>query len=67
MSEKQFYTVKDIAERYRLDEATIYRMIRRNDVSYHRIGRVIRFSEKQVAAFDLWTLVPAREDENETS
>ena len=46
-----FYTVKELAELFKVTEKTIYRMVDRGELPCHRIGRIKRFSRDDVEAF----------------
>lgn len=57
-----FYTVKKLANLLSVHQDTIYRMVKRNEIAHHRIGKEIRFSPEQISEIKKATLIPARED-----
>jgi len=44
-------SVNDVAEMLRLSTTTVLRMIAREEVRIHRLGRVLRVSQEDLAAF----------------
>ena len=51
MPEKEFYSVKELAELLGVCEMTIYRMMKRGEIAYYSIGRAKRFRREDVEAF----------------
>jgi len=49
--EKEFYTVKELAELLEVTAQTIYRMMRRGQIAYYSIGRAKRFRRSDVESF----------------
>jgi excisionase family DNA binding protein len=47
----EFYTVGQLAELLQLTPMTIYRMVRRGELTCHAIGRIKRFRRGDVEAF----------------
>lgn len=47
----KLYTVPEVAAIYRVKPATVYAWIRSNQLGAVRIGRLIRITETQLAAF----------------
>ncbi len=41
-SEKEFFSVREVAEKLGVVKDTIYRLIRRGELPYHRVGRAVR-------------------------
>lgn len=50
-TDKEFFTVKDLAEWLQVNEQTIYRLERRGDLLSYSIGRAKRFRREDVEAF----------------
>lgn len=50
-AQPEFYTVGQLAELLQLTPMTIYRMVRRGDLTCHAIGRIKRFRRGDVEAF----------------
>jgi excisionase family DNA binding protein len=51
MTEKEFYTVRELAELLDVNQQTIYRLVRRGELPCHAIGRAKRFRKTDVEAF----------------
>lgn len=51
MSDVDAYTVKEVAERLQLSEATVQRMVARHEIPHMRFGKAIRIP---VARYDQW-------------
>jgi excisionase family DNA binding protein len=47
----RFYSVKELAKILNVTEMTIYRLMRRGELSYHQIGRAKRFSSENIKEF----------------
>jgi len=49
--EKEFYTVKELADLLEITTTTVYRMMRRGQIAYYSIGRAKRFRKADVESF----------------
>ena len=49
--EKEFYTVKELAELLQVTPTTIYRLMNRGELAYHQVGRAKRFSREDVEEY----------------
>ena len=49
MRDEILYTPEEIAQKLKLSKYTIYEMIKRGEISAHRIGRSLRITETQLA------------------
>ncbi len=50
-AQPEFYTVGQLAELLQLTPMTIYRMVRRGELTCHAIGRIKRFRRGDIEAF----------------
>jgi excisionase family DNA binding protein len=48
----RLYKVKEVAERLRVCERTVYRLIASNQLGHRRVNRMIRISEEDLLAFE---------------
>ncbi len=51
MGEKEFLTVKEVAELLRVKPLTIYRMVKDSRLKGYSIGRNLRFKRQDIDAF----------------
>ena len=58
--DKPFYTVAEAAELLRVNEKTIYRMIKARKIEYYKVGVQIRISAAELERLK----VPAENQEN---
>ena len=58
--DKPFYTVAEAAELLRVNEKTIYRMIKARKIAYYKVGVQIRISAAELERLK----VPAENQEN---
>ena len=49
--EKEFYTVKELAELLCVKPLTIYRMVQRKELPHYKIGRSVRFRRDDIEAY----------------
>ena len=48
---QEFYTVKELAELLRVTEMTIYRLVKRGELTAYHIGRAMRFRRDDIEVF----------------
>ena len=48
---KEFYTVEEVAKMFEITTRTVYRLIKRNEISFIKVGKQIRFSQKHLDDF----------------
>ena len=60
MRDEILFTPEEIAQKLKLSKYTIYEMIKRGEISAHRIGRSLRVTESQLEAY----LMQSRRSEN---
>jgi len=48
MNQEKYLTIKELAEILQLKEITLRRMVWKDEIPYHRIGRSIRFKLSEV-------------------
>lgn len=48
---RTLYTIKELAELLAVTEITIFRLMRRGDLPYYKIGRATRFDPADIDAF----------------
>lgn len=51
MRDEILYTPEEIAQKLKLSKYTIYEMIKRGEISAHRIGRSLRITETQLQTY----------------
>ena len=51
IEDKEFYTVKELAQMLQVTDMTIYRMVHRGELACHNIGRAKRFRRDDVEVF----------------
>jgi putative molybdopterin biosynthesis protein len=51
LGSREFYTVSQLANLLQLTEMTIYRMVNRGELPCYEIGRVKRFSQRDIDQF----------------
>ena len=51
MRDEILYTPEEIAQKLKLSKYTIYEMIKRGEISAHRIGRSLRITESQLRTY----------------
>ncbi len=51
MRDEVLYTPEEIAQKLKLSKYTIYEMIKRGEISAHRIGRSLRITESQLETY----------------
>jgi len=49
--EKEFYTVRELAELFCVKPLTIYRMVQRKELPFHKIGRSVRFRRDDIEEY----------------
>ena len=49
--EKKYHTVPDVAKMLGVSERAIRNWIARKQISYYRVGRLIRFDDAQISSF----------------
>jgi excisionase family DNA binding protein len=49
--EKEFYTVKELAQKFRVTERTIRNMMELGELAYYQIGRQKRISKEDMAQY----------------
>jgi excisionase family DNA binding protein len=49
--EKEFYTVKELAELLVVKPVTIYRLVKRGDIPCYNVGGLKRFSKKDIDSY----------------
>lgn len=49
--DREFYTVKELAELFRVTPLTIYRLANRGEIASYKIGRATRIRKRDVEAF----------------
>ncbi len=50
-SDKEFYTVKELAELLCVKPLTIYRMVQRQELPFYKIGRSVRFRRDDIEEY----------------
>ena len=60
MRDEILFTPEEVAQKLKLSKYTIYEMIKRGEISAHRIGRSLRVTESQLEAY----LMQSRRSEN---
>ncbi|MCI8284458.1 MAG: helix-turn-helix domain-containing protein [Firmicutes bacterium] len=60
MRDEILYTPEELAQKLKLSKYTIYEMIKRGEISAHRIGRSLRVTESQLETY----LMQSRKAEN---
>ena len=45
---EEFLTVKELAAKLKVNQMTIYRMVKANKLTYHKIGNAIRFKLSEI-------------------
>jgi excisionase family DNA binding protein len=48
---KTLYNIEDLASLLKISKATVYRMVESKQISFIRVGKSIRFSEKDVKEY----------------
>lgn len=51
MPEKDFYTVKEVAEKLNLKIATVYRYIKTGKIKAYKVGKRLRIKKKEIEDF----------------
>jgi len=51
MAEREFYSQRELAELLRVNVVTVRRLVKRGEIPFHRIGRVLRFRRKDVESY----------------
>jgi excisionase family DNA binding protein len=51
MGGHEFYTVKQLASLLQITQMTVYRMVRRGELTCHSIGRAMRFRRNDIEGF----------------
>ena len=52
MRDEILFTPEEVAQKLKLSKYTIYEMIKRGEISAHRIGRSLRVTESQLEAYN---------------
>lgn len=60
MTEPRYYTIKDIAERLRVSERHVRRLIERGDLVATRFGGSVRVSETDLQTYERVCRAPVR-------
>lgn len=48
---KEFYTIKELAALLAVTDQTVFRLMKRGEIPYYKIGRSTRFRRDDVEAF----------------
>jgi len=51
VAEREFYSQRELAELLRVNVVTVRRLVKRGEIPFHRIGRVLRFRRKDVESY----------------